>query len=674
MNRAILCALVFVLAAVSARAVRWTALKPEDLAVTQSAAGISQDAEVLSSSVELSFDGRTTTKQCYRRLKVYSARGVELVQKFGIDSAKTTSVGRLAARLTKPNGTGTEYSKADFYETALVKLGGEKWTTRRLLLSTLAPGDVVEFQWEEEWDGWAWFQLVYCQESLPVREFVLTMEVEYIAANFAWYNTPPARLKKPDASHAVLTINNLPAYEPEPDMPPELETRGHILIAYGEVQNNQAVGWLFKAYWLKAYAEKQAGTTDKIKALAESLCAVSDFNEVKLRKFYAYCREKIINIDYDDSPQSLKERVKRKDPQTAAQVLKQGRGNATEINFLFTALAASVGTDARIVCICPKDFRLTSDIDNGWYFSAPTLVACRQSGEWAFFNPGNPTQAFGELRWQEEGTTALMSGELEKLTDVTVPSTPARKNLTRRTATLQLAADGTLEGKATLNYTGQAALQWRIQHRKTPQAALEKELRDEITARIPGADIDQIAFENNQTPGQPLIVGYHLKIPNYATEAGARRFVVPNIFEVGTVARYTSEERHLPFFYPYAYQVEDEIQLVVPAGLVANDTEQPKTVSNDYLPLRQHISWQFDAGTNTLSYKREFRFGTLGSVSSKVMYVASAADVTVEAKKRRQVLHYYLDERLRSRNSQAIALEPAEPAPAPSVPPHEGAP
>lgn len=657
---ALSCVIVFALSAVSLPAAKWSPLKPEELSATKSASGLSEDAEVMSSKVSLTFDGSTTTKTCYRRLKVYSARGVELVQKFGVDNSKATTVTGLAARLTKPNGLVTEFSKADFHETALVKLGGEKWTTRRLLLSTLAPGDIVEIRWEEYWEGWAWFQLVFCQEPLPVREFVLAMEIEYIQVNFGWYNTPAGDLKKPSATEAVLTIKNLPAYETEPDMPPELETRGHILIAYGEYQNDQAIGWLLKAMWLKNHAEKQASPTAKIKALAESLCAPADSNEDKHRKFYAYCQEKIVNIDYDESPQSLKERVKQKEPQTAAQVLKRGRGDSTEINFLFAAMARSVGTDARIACICPKDLRLTTNIANGWYFSAPSLVVCRQAGDWAFFNPGNPVQAFGELRWQEEGTDALLSGEMDRLKTATVPSTPARKNLTRRTADLRLAADGTVEGRAVLTYTGQAALQWRILHRKTPHATLEQELRDEITARIPGAEVSQIEFENSETPGKPLLVRYQLKVQNYVTEAGARRFVVPNIFEVGAVPRYTAEERRLPFFYPYAHQVEDEVRFVLPAGLVANVTDQPTTVTSDFLPLRQHITWQFETESNTLLCKRELKFGVTGSEYRKPAYVSRKADAAIDGKPPRLVMQHFLEESMRSRNNQSVALEPAE--------------
>ena len=673
LRRPVLFALAYAICSVALLAAKWNDLKPQELAAAKPANALSEDAEVLFSNVDISFDGSTTTKHCYRRLKVYSIRGVELVQKFGIENSARSSIDRLAARLTKPAGRSTEFAKGDFHVTDLVKLGGEKWTTRRLLLSTLAPGDIVEFQWEESWDGWAWFQFVFCQESLPVREFLLTVDVEYIMVNLAWYNTPPAKVKKTDASLVSLTIKNIPAYESEPDAPPELETRGYVLIAYGEVQNDQSMGWLMKAAWLMDYAKKHASPNGKIKALAESLCLPSDNNEEKHRKFYAYCQDKITNIDYDESPQSLKERVKRKDPRTAAEVLKDKRGDSIEINFLFAALAASVGTDARIVCLCPKDLLLNAKITNGWYFIAPLLVACREEGEWVFRNPGNPAQAFGELRWQEEGVTAILS-DTEKLLEIAVPSTPARKNLTRRTAALQLSADGTLEGQATLNYAGQAGLQWRILHRKIDQTALEKELRDEIVARIPGAEVGQIHFENQQAPGKSLIIQYHLKIPNYSTGAGTRLFVVPNVFEVGAGPRYSTETRHQPFFYPYAYQIEDEVRIAIPTGLVPNVAKPPMTLSSDHPSFCQHISWQFECATNILLYKREFTFGTSGSELSHPQYVVRETGGQVDKKKPRLVLLYYLDENFRSRNSEAIELEPAETADVASVQPDKASP
>ena len=649
---------VFALWFVALNAATWSPIQSEDRAATVSPKGKDVDAEVLFSQTDLTFENNTTTKKCYRRVKVYSARGVEAVQKFGIENTSFQKVEKVFARLTKPNGVSVEFTKADFHETALVKMGGTKWTSRRLLLATLAPGDIVEFKWVEWWEGWALFQLVYCQENLPVRDFQLNIDIDGIMVNYAWYHMPTAKLQKIDEARSILTASNLPAFETEPDMPPELETRGYILIAYGEVEHVQQLGWRKKAGWLSQFAKEQATPDAKIRTLAESLCGKSDSNEEKHRRFYAYCQEKIVNVDFDESPQSIKERNKSKESKTAALVLKSCRGNSMEVNFLFAALATAVGTDARVACLCPKDFLLNTDISNGWYFLAPTLVAAKEGGDWVFFNPGSPAQACGELRWQEEGTSALLSDPLVSVF-VPVPTTPARKNVTVRQANLALTADGTLEGQVTITHTGQAALQWRILHRSNLRASIEKELRDEVTTRIPGAEVEQIEWENLQKPGLPLLIRYHLRVPNYATLAGSRLFLSPNVFEVGAPPRYPAEARHQPFFYPYAYQVDDDIHLVIPRGLVANTLEQPKPVNNDTLPLHQNISWQFDSDTNTLAYKRDFKFGTSGSEYSPILYIVPGKDASDSEKAKSVTLHSFLTERLRARNSQTIALEPS---------------
>ena len=115
-------------------AAKWDALKAEELAATQAGGDHAVDAEVLFSNVDISFSDNTTTKKCYRRLKVYSARGVELVQKFGIDYTNYSSISRLAARLTKPGGASTEFSKKDFLETGATKTDTEGFVDYTLRL------------------------------------------------------------------------------------------------------------------------------------------------------------------------------------------------------------------------------------------------------------------------------------------------------------------------------------------------------------------------------------------------------------------------------------------------------------------------------------------------------------------------------------------------------------
>jgi hypothetical protein len=140
--------LLFGLSFLTGFAAKWPTLAPQELSATTSTLDPSADAEVLLSSVDITFEDFTTTKSYYRRIKVYTARGVELVQKFAVENSNQTSVARLEARHTKPGGRSTLYGKKDFLENMVLKIGGQKWFSRRLLVSELAPGDIIELRWE----------------------------------------------------------------------------------------------------------------------------------------------------------------------------------------------------------------------------------------------------------------------------------------------------------------------------------------------------------------------------------------------------------------------------------------------------------------------------------------------------------------------------------------------
>lgn len=639
-------------------AAKWTPVNAQELAATESSLDKSADAEVLESRVEVTFEDFTTTKSYYRRIKAYTARGVELVQKFAIENDSDTSIDRLVARQTKQGGGIVEYGRKDFHETTLLKIGGHKWISRRLIVATLAPGDIIEFKWEESWEGWAWFQFVYCQEELPVREFRFRLEVNDIKANLSWYNTPEAKAVK-DGGAFTLSISNLPAYANEPDMLPELDTRGFILIAYGDYYGDKLEGWQRYAGWLSEYAKEKTKPDGKIQTLSRSLASPELSNEEKYRRYYEYCQARIVNIDYDDSPQSVKERTRQKEEKTAAQVLKSGRGTSLEINFLFIALAKAGGSDARIACVCSKDFLCNNDIVNGWYFTPPLMATARLNGDWAHFNPGNPLLAFGELRWQEENSWAVIS-DSENMIKLLTPGSAARDNVTTREADLVMDADGSLNGTVNIRLQGQPAVRWRLENRKELQADIEKSIRSEFVDRVPAAELESLAIENQRKPGQPLVISYKLKIPQFATSAGDRQFLVPNVFEAGAKPRYASEHRTQPYFYPYSHQIHDVIRITLPEGLVPNLAEPPAGVDFPFIPGRQNVRYSYDEASRVLTYKREFSLGRSGSVlydfSKVVGNQRKLRTMAVE-----KLSPHLLEEKVRTACNVSIPLEPVAP-------------
>jgi len=600
-------------------------------------------AEVMSSKVTIHFNGTTTTKRFYRRVKVYGARGVETVQKFGIDHPGEVSIDDLQARVTKPDGRSSLYSASDFKELMLAKVGDAKWKTHRLLLSTLEPGDVVEFRWEESWRGWLLFQSVYCQESLPVRELDFRISIVNMEVTVAWFNVRDVKMTRPRSSEMRLEMKQLPPFVAEPDMPPEFEARGFILVSYGETPKNQDYGWSMRAGWLDSFAKEHVEPNGKIRALAEELCRGAVGDEEKLRRLYEHCQGKLVNLDYHPDEKLKRKRSNYWDVLSAADVLKLGGGHSMEINFLFIALAKAAGYDARLACANDRGIvRDSTQWANGWQFMPPGLAAVKLGSGWSFYSAGNPALACGELRWQDSGVQAMLTDE-EMFMWETTPEPVAASNRILRRASLSLASDGTLEGEASLEISGQGAIEWRIQHRMETVLQVEKELLSSFTSRIPEAEISNFQVEGNQSPGKPVLMRFHLRLPSYAPQATGRRLLVPSIFEAGRPPRYPSAKRTLPLVYPYSYVVRDEVEVLLPPDLEADLSEVPKRIMAPDLSLNQAIVWNFDPTGHKLEFTRDFSFGIKGSL---------------------QILTYaytrQIDEELRARNDMAVVLHSSE--------------
>src|SRR5918993_438536 len=103
-------------------------------------------------------------------------------------------------------------------------------------------------------------------------------------------------------------------------------------------------------------------------------------------------------------------------------------GDAADIDLLFAALATAVGYDARIV-LAPNrgDLFFDKAIPNA-YFLEPSNIAVRFGDQWKFYNPGFNHVPVGMLRWQEEGTQALVTDPKQPAW-TNIPMSPPEKSL-----------------------------------------------------------------------------------------------------------------------------------------------------------------------------------------------------------------------------------------------------
>ena len=199
-----------------------------------------------------------------------------------------------------------------------------------------------------------------------------------------------------------------------------------------------------------------------------------------------------------------------------------------------------------------------------WYrslwVSSVSDVAVKVDGQWRLFDPGTEQVPYGSLLWYEEGQKALVCDSKEPFFLDVPPMLPER-NLERRKADLKLSAEGDLEGTVRIELHGHRAVSHRIDLGDTKTDAREKELREELAKRIPGAELTALEVEALDDPEVPLVLKYRVRVPAYATRAGKRIVLSPSFFQRGVPTRFTASERRTPVWFRTGWLEEDEVRI-----------------------------------------------------------------------------------------------------------------
>jgi hypothetical protein len=219
------------------------------------------------------------------------------------------------------------------------------------------------------------------------------------------------------------------------------------------------------------------------------------------------------------------------------------------------------------------------------------------------------------LRWQEEGIQALVCDPKEPQLAPTQLS-PAEKSVTKRTAKLKLAEDGSLEGDVRVEYTGHFAVSMKEDYDDETADQREKKLRDGVKERL-GGEISEIKIESATDPLKPFIYSYKVRVPGYAERTGKRLFLQPAFFQKGVGQMFPTSERQHDIYFRYPWMEEDHIQIELPDGYSLDNAESPGDLSfGDVGHCKVKVGVTEDL--RKLDYKRDFRF--TGLIFPKATY------------------------------------------------------
>ena len=597
----------------------WKPVDPSLL--SQTSPSVEKDADVEGIFwevwVEDSGNDYESKAEHYVRLKVYNERGKDYAKQVDISYPDSVRVKDIEARTIKADGSITELAKDSVFERTLASVRGHKIKSKSFALPAVEPGVIVEYRWKEirRVSSYTRYPL---QRDIPIQTVSYHIKPLSTSEGYGMYtlafNTPQMRSQKDSGGFYGLTLNNVPAFKEEPQMPPEDSVRAFVLVFYrDEMQVAPDKYWNELGKRRYEEAKQLIKPNEEIrKKTAEVVSGATD-QEQAIGKLFQFVRAGIKNVNDDTSSLTPKQREKLKENRQPSDTLKRGMGTGMDMLYLFASMATAAGLDARIAWIGDRsDIFFSPGYADDYFLNNPD-VAIKVGSEWKFYDPTALYLPPGMLYWGEEDNSALIPDPKESKF-VTTPLSPAEKSRTKRKASLKLSEDGTLEGDVVIEYTGHTGAEKKENNDDDSPAQREETLNGMLKGRMSTAEIANIQIENIADPDKPFTYRFHVRVPGYAQRTGKRLFLQPAFFQKGIDPLFSASRRKYNVYFPYPWSELDEVDIQLPAGyeLESPEGRQPIlagaaarhelniTVSDDHQILRCNRNFFFGSKNNIL--------------------------------------------------------------------------
>jgi hypothetical protein len=588
----------------------WAPITPAELALKQAVVEPGADAEAFFWEVrvkdELDSGGRTVS-QNYLRIKIFTERGRETHGTVELRYSDPSKVKDIEARTIKPDGTILLLKKDGIFDREVARTRGAKMKAKSFALPGVEPGSIIEYRWKEE-RGWGFYNRLACQQSFPIQRvsyYILPLKLHDYGMSIRPFNVAATPLKKVKEGYFLTEVFKVPAFKAEPRMPPEHQVRKWILLFYTDSQNMSPEQY-WKTTGKRVYedAKWMLRQNDDVRQKAQSLTAGAATPEEKIKRLFDFCQTEIKNSD-DDASFTPDQRAKLKENNSPSDTLKRQVGTGWDILVLFGSLARACGFDARWARLPDRgDLFFDRNFLDARFSLTTYDVAIKIGDEWRFYDPGSTYVEFGMLRWQEEGVTALVSDPKEPFW-ITTPLSSASRTAKRRTATLKLSEDGTLEGDVVMEYTGHVANSLKEEHDAESPTEREQSIKDLMTERMSTAEVTKATIENANCGDKTLTYSFHVRVPDYAQKTGKRIFFQPGFFQKGIELLFTATQRRYPLYFQYPWIEEDKVTIELPEGYELETSDPPAPLS-----AGESAQYEVKIGVDgrTLKMERNFAF------------------------------------------------------------------
>jgi len=552
----------------------WLPVTPEDLALKDNPKSPGADAMILYREDTINAGNSTVSE--YYRIKIFTAQGERQGDvSIGYD-ANSASIRDVHARTIRPGGETVDFEGSVFDQT-MIRGGRLNLVQKTFSLPDVEPGSIIEYRFVRQYQRGSPLDLTWIVQgplytrmarfSIIPAKSANTPAMYYRALNLPEGSIPQ---QQGDGSY-TLEIHDLPGIEKEPYMPPESVLQGRVEFFF---RNPMITGTGSADQFWKLMGSTMSGPLDtfvnKTGPLASEVARVSapgESEETKLRKLYARTQE-IRNLSAEGTrTKKEQDQEKLKPIANVEDVLKYGYGNRGQINLLLVGLARQAGFESAMVYLAPRNRTFfVPDLQDIRQLSSQA-VWVRAGGKEYFLDPGSRYYPFGVLPWPETATKGLRV-EGAKSEVVSTPLPPAADARVQRRIEVKMDEEGSLAGKIQVDFGGQEGSDIREEQHAEDEAGRRKRLEDAIKGWLPPEskfEISKVLNWDDLT--QPIRVEGTIKVDGLTAQTGHRIIMPSTLFEVPQARAFQQPKRANPVYFPFPFEVVDDVKISIPAGL-----------------------------------------------------------------------------------------------------------
>jgi hypothetical protein len=515
----------------------------------------------------------------YSRIKVLTDAGRQYAS-IEIPIYPGVKLTDLQARTIRPDGSIVAFTGVPFEKT-LIKGRGFKILAQTLTLPEAGAGSIVEYKYKLK--AWAFVSNHWeVQRNLfAVREhFLYLSPPTFVPVTYVVSKSIP-KLPSKDKNNFDLELENVPAFEPDEQMPPE-ETYKQVVYFFTGYMGLPDFFWASQMRSMATDFEEFIGDHKEIRAAAEETTRGITDPQEKLHKLYARAQQ-IRNLGYErERTESEDKKEDLKPSKNVVDILKHEYGFHNGISAYFVALARAAGFDAEIVVASSRRDRFFQKglLDAGQLDSVLTVVQVDHKD--VYLDPGTKFCPYGMLRWTVTGTTAVKLYK-EGGAFMVLPGAGAARAMTWRTAHLSLVDDGSVKGDLVVKFEGSDALEHRLVTLQTDEAGRNRDLEEEVKRWLPAnATVKLTASQGWDQQEAPLTANFAIEVPSYAAVAGKRMLVTDYLFQTRQKEAFKHSVRKYPVYFPYAFGELDEIVITLPQGYILESSPERQELVVDF--------------------------------------------------------------------------------------------